>query len=213
MALSLQDIQHIARLARIRVTEAEAEAARGQLNSIFGLIEQMQAVDTAGVEPMSHALDVAQRLREDKVSESDLRELGALRLLLETHAMGLSLAAGDLEWEGRVVAAHHKLAAIEKRLLEGESNRTSEWIRYDRSFHEALISACGSRALMALHSSVFDRFVRYHMLAGSFRGRPVADDHQALLEAALARDSKTAQRLLEAHVQKGIEHVMASGRN
>lgn len=73
MSLSLQDIQHIARLARIRVTETEAETARGQLNSIFGLIEQMQAVDTAGVEPMSHALDVAQRLREDRVSESDQR--------------------------------------------------------------------------------------------------------------------------------------------
>jgi aspartyl-tRNA(Asn)/glutamyl-tRNA(Gln) amidotransferase subunit C len=74
MALSLQDIQHIARLARIRVDDAEAEAARVQLNSIFGLIEQMQAVDTAGVEPMSHALDVAQRLREDRVTESDQRE-------------------------------------------------------------------------------------------------------------------------------------------
>lgn len=74
MALSLQDIRHIARLARIHVDDAEAETARGQLNSIFGLIEQMQAVDTSGVEPMSHALDVAQRLREDKVSESDLRD-------------------------------------------------------------------------------------------------------------------------------------------
>jgi aspartyl-tRNA(Asn)/glutamyl-tRNA(Gln) amidotransferase subunit C len=74
MSLSLQDIQHIARLARIRVSETEAEAARAQLNSIFGLIEQMQAVDTRGVEPMSHALDVAQRLREDRVSESDQRE-------------------------------------------------------------------------------------------------------------------------------------------
>jgi aspartyl-tRNA(Asn)/glutamyl-tRNA(Gln) amidotransferase subunit C len=74
MALSLQDIQHIARLARIRVDDAEAETARGQLNSIFGLIEEMQAVDTSGVEPMSHALDVAQRLREDKVSEPDLRD-------------------------------------------------------------------------------------------------------------------------------------------
>lgn len=74
MALSPQDIRHIARLARIRVDDAEAETARGQLNSIFGLIEQMQAVDTAGVEPMSHALDVSQRLREDRVSESDLRD-------------------------------------------------------------------------------------------------------------------------------------------
>jgi DNA-binding GntR family transcriptional regulator len=65
---------------------------------------------------------------------------------------------------------------------------------------------------MAMHTTVFDRFVRYHMLAESFRGKPVADDHQALLKAALARDGKTAQRLLEAHVNKGIEHVMASGR-
>ena len=144
-------------------------------------------------------------------SEADLRELGALRLLLEDHALALSLATGDLEWEGRVVAAHHKLAAIEKRLLAGESNRTPEWIRYDRSFHESLISACGSRSLMAMHTSVFDRFVRYHMLAGSFRGKPVADDHLALLEAALARDGKTAQRLLDAHVNKGIEHVVRSG--
>ena len=144
-------------------------------------------------------------------SEADLRELGALRLLLEDHALALSLATGDLEWEGRVVAAHHKLAAIEKRLLAGESNRTPEWIRYDRSFHESLISACGSLSLMAMHTSVFDRFVRYHMLAGSFRGKPVADDHLALLEAALARDGKTAQRLLDAHVNKGIEHVVRSG--
>ncbi len=74
MSLSLQDIQHIARLARIRVDDAEAETARGQLNSIFGLIEQMQAVDTAGIEPMAHALDMAQRLREDRVSESDQRD-------------------------------------------------------------------------------------------------------------------------------------------
>ncbi len=74
MSLTLQDIRHIARLARIRVDDTEAETARGQLNSIFGLIEQMQAVDTAGVEPMSHALDVAQRLREDRVSETDQRD-------------------------------------------------------------------------------------------------------------------------------------------
>ena len=74
MSLTQQDILHIARLARIRVSETEAETARGQLNSIFGLIEQMQAVDTRGVEPMSHALDVAQRLREDKVTESDMRD-------------------------------------------------------------------------------------------------------------------------------------------
>lgn len=146
------------------------------------------------------------------VSESDLRDLGGLRLLLENYALAVSFRSGDLEWEGRIVAAHHKLAAVEKQLLAGESSRTPDWIRYDRSFHEALISACGSPSLMTMHTSVFDRFVRYHMLAGSFRGKPVAQDHLALLDAALARDSAEGQRLLAAHVDRGIEHVIASGR-
>lgn len=73
MSLSQQDILHIARLSRLRINEDEAAAAQVQLNNIFGLIEQMQAVDTTGIEPMSHALDVAQRLREDRVSETDQR--------------------------------------------------------------------------------------------------------------------------------------------
>jgi len=73
MALTHQDVLHIARLARLRVSADEAETAQTQLNSIFGLIEQMQAINTQGIKPMSHALDVAQRLREDKVTESDQR--------------------------------------------------------------------------------------------------------------------------------------------
>ncbi|NWG40098.1 MAG: Asp-tRNA(Asn)/Glu-tRNA(Gln) amidotransferase subunit GatC [Hydrogenophilaceae bacterium] len=73
MPLSPQDVLHIARLARLRVSHEEAEKARIQLNSIFNLIEQMQAVDTQGIVPMSHALDVQQRMREDTVTESDQR--------------------------------------------------------------------------------------------------------------------------------------------
>ncbi len=71
MSLSLEQVRRIAELARIELAAGEAERTRDQMNGIFGLIEQMQAVDTAGVEPMAHARDVAQRLREDRVSESD----------------------------------------------------------------------------------------------------------------------------------------------
>ncbi|TCS72109.1 aspartyl/glutamyl-tRNA(Asn/Gln) amidotransferase subunit C [Sulfuritortus calidifontis] len=73
MSLSHQDILRIARLARIRVTEAEAAQTGEQLNGIFRLIEQMQAVDTRGVTPMAHAQEVYQRLREDVVTETDRR--------------------------------------------------------------------------------------------------------------------------------------------
>jgi aspartyl-tRNA(Asn)/glutamyl-tRNA(Gln) amidotransferase subunit C len=74
LSLSLDDVRRIAHLARIEVTDSETEQVLVQLNSIFELIEQMRAVDTGGIEPMSHPLGGSQRLREDRVTESDDRE-------------------------------------------------------------------------------------------------------------------------------------------
>jgi aspartyl-tRNA(Asn)/glutamyl-tRNA(Gln) amidotransferase subunit C len=74
MSLTHDDIQRIAHLARIEITPAEVERVSEQLNGIFQLIAQMQAVDTSGVEPMSHPLGGGQRLREDEVSEIPDRE-------------------------------------------------------------------------------------------------------------------------------------------
>ena len=75
MALNLDDIQRIAHLARIEVSDNEAQETLNKLSGILGLIEQMQAVDTAGIEPMSHSQDVTQRLREDVVTATNQREL------------------------------------------------------------------------------------------------------------------------------------------
>ena len=74
MSLSLADVEKVARLARLAMNEQELQAAQAQLNNIFGLIAEMQAVDTKGVEPMSHSQDLAQRLREDVVTEPNQRE-------------------------------------------------------------------------------------------------------------------------------------------
>lgn len=75
MALTLDDVTRIAHLARIEVDAHEAKQVLVQMSGILRLIETMQAVDTDGVEPMSHAQDVMQRLREDAVTESDQHEL------------------------------------------------------------------------------------------------------------------------------------------
>lgn len=74
MSLTLEDIHRIAHLARIRIDADEAARYRSQLNEIFHLIKQMQTVDTASIEPMAHACDVYQRLREDVVTETNRRE-------------------------------------------------------------------------------------------------------------------------------------------
>ncbi len=75
MSLDVTDVKRIAHLARIEVTEDEAQATLDKLSGILGLIEQMQAVDTTGIVPMSHSQDVVQRLREDVVTETDQRAL------------------------------------------------------------------------------------------------------------------------------------------
>ncbi len=74
MSLSSQDIERIAHLARIRVTPADVLDVQAKLDGIFKLIDEMQAVNTLGIEPMSHGLDMVLRLRDDAVTETNHRE-------------------------------------------------------------------------------------------------------------------------------------------
>jgi DNA-binding GntR family transcriptional regulator len=145
------------------------------------------------------------------VSVADLKETAALRLLLETHALEQSFMYGDVEWEAPLVSAHYKLARMEKVMALGDTSRAEDWKRYDWEFHQALISACGSKLLMETHSVIFDRYLRYQMVALSYRGEVAANEHQQLLEAALRRDGETAKRVLALHIQGGVEHALARG--
>jgi aspartyl-tRNA(Asn)/glutamyl-tRNA(Gln) amidotransferase subunit C len=74
MSLSLADVRRIAHLARIEISDAQAQATLAQLNDIFRMIERMRQVPTDGVEPMSHPLGGVQRLRDDVVTERDERD-------------------------------------------------------------------------------------------------------------------------------------------
>ena len=75
MALTLDDVHRIAHLARIDIDAAEAADVHGKLDAIFALSNELDAVDTTGVEPMAHAQDVALPLREDAVTEADQHAL------------------------------------------------------------------------------------------------------------------------------------------
>jgi aspartyl-tRNA(Asn)/glutamyl-tRNA(Gln) amidotransferase subunit C len=75
MTISLADVHRLAHLARIEITGAEADDVRAKLDAVFGLINELQAIDTTGVVPMAHAHDVPLPLREDRVTETDCRAL------------------------------------------------------------------------------------------------------------------------------------------
>ena len=130
-----------------------------------------------------------------------------MRLLLECHALKKSFQRGDLDWESRVVAAYHKLSVMEKRMIAGDHSELEIWKQFDWQFHHALISACGSKVLLDTHAAIYDKYLRYQMIAVVFRGEIAANQHRKLLECALGRDFTTAQQVLIGCV----EHVLARG--
>ncbi|WP_120632061.1 GntR family transcriptional regulator [Ruegeria sp. EL01] len=144
------------------------------------------------------------------VSQDDLVEVANLRILLECSALETSIRAGDTEWEGRLVAAHHKLQLVEQKMLSGDHSQKELWKRYDWEFHQALISACNSQNLLALHGTIFEKYLRYQMLVLTFRGENAAAEHRDMLDAALERDTTAAIDVLETHIRKGLEHTLSA---
>ena len=142
------------------------------------------------------------------VSTEDLREITEMRQMLECHALRQSIANADLDWEARLVGAYHKLSKVEA-LVEAEPETYGDaWERYNLEFHDALIANCRSRWLKLFHRAMYDHSQRYRML--SLKTKPFprsqsAKEHAQILEAALAGDVETAERLLAAHILKGAE--------
>ncbi|UUP17002.1 GntR family transcriptional regulator [Nitratireductor thuwali] len=140
------------------------------------------------------------------VSDEDLTDIAKLRILLESHALEQSFADGDVDWEASVVAAHHKLNVMERKMISGDLSVRETWKRYDWEFHRALIQACGLRLLLATHGEVFDKYLRYQMLTLTFRGEEAARDHRDLMQAALSRDAEAGKAILRRHILSGVEH-------
>ena len=95
MSLTADDVARLAILARLELSAQEAKTTLSQLNSVFDLIGQLQAVDTAGVEPMTHPIAMGLRLREDQVTESDARE--QYQQVAPATEQGLYLVPGVIE--------------------------------------------------------------------------------------------------------------------
>jgi aspartyl-tRNA(Asn)/glutamyl-tRNA(Gln) amidotransferase subunit C len=74
MSIEQSDIEKIAVLARIRIDHNDVADVANRINDILAMVDTMQAVDTSNIEPMANPLDATQRLREDRVTETNQRE-------------------------------------------------------------------------------------------------------------------------------------------
>ena len=138
------------------------------------------------------------------VNKAELLELIKTRCWVEEIALRESIQHGDREWEERIVLAFHHLKQI-PRTPDNDAYKDSEvWEQTHREFHLALISACGSSWLYDFCAQLFDQWERYRRFAAAVvypesNNRCELEEHQAIFDAIVSRDSETATKILLAH--------------
>lgn len=136
------------------------------------------------------------------VSLEDFRDIQMLRHMIETHALRQSIERGDVRWESEVVASLHRLSAFSTdatgRLPEGHR----DFDVAHKDFHTALLSACGSTRLLALHADLHDQIRRYRVILRLIprRKEGSAIDHKNLARLSIARDADAAVAALHQHI-------------
>ena len=140
---------------------------------------------------------------KEVIETTDLKEVARLRILVESNGAHHSIARGGVEWESTLFAAHHRLAHIERSMHRDGDIHFELWRKCDWEFHTALLSACGSALHQSLHKTLFDQFrkvVTLEFQSRGFRGNHIIEEHKAILDAALARDSEACASALENHI-------------
>lgn len=184
-------------------------------------VEHLKTSYGAGASPIREALSrltgdglaVAEGRRGFRVAQvslAELKDITELRVLMETRALTVSMALGDDDWEAQVLAAYHRLSKLDENLANDQPGE--EWEERHRLFHAALVAACPSRWLKNFREILFDQSERYRRLAlaDSPGERPVAEEHRAIMQATLERDTGRACELLSHHIQATADAVAGS---
>ena len=141
------------------------------------------------------------------VSLADLADLTDLRCEIEALALRRSVALGDVNWEARILAAEHRLRA--KAVVTSDEDPRLIWAKNHAEFHLALVSACGSRRLLALHSQLYEQSERYRGLLFDIESdRDVENEHHRIVEFALTRDAESLVQAIASHLQKTTELII-----
>ena len=154
-----------------------------------------------------------QGARVVSISRDDLVQLTQARVCVETFAVQLAIAEGDLAWESELVAAHHSMERT-PMLAPGEPAQLSEaWATAHAVFHEKLLAGTANRRLRDIAANLRDAAEIYRRWSVSeVRGpaRDVAAEHRAILDATLRRDADLAASLLQRHFELTTQLLLDS---
>lgn len=147
------------------------------------------------------------------ISRRDLRDLTEVRIAVETHCVEQSIEHGDLDWEGRLLSAHHKLRVLGKAYQHPGTPQAERWHALHEQFHDELAGACPNRWWLRLRRQLYVQSERYRRVSGPIdsSNRDIVAEHSAIADAALARDKAAAGRALRDHLSLTTEIILRSG--
>ncbi len=137
-------------------------------------------------------------------SVAELEELIRTRRWVDEQGLRESLRLGDQAWEENVVLSYYRLSRTPRYTEQGGAVRNPAWYEAHKNFHLALMDACGSQWLKRFSLTLFDAMERYRALSrtpGVARSNHL-DEHRAIMEAAVARDTELAVKLISDHFQR-----------
>jgi GntR family carbon starvation induced transcriptional regulator len=134
------------------------------------------------------------------MTEEDFIDLTSLRREIEVLAVTRSVERGGDTWEAELVGAFHHMSLV---VATTSRDFPTEWSRRHKTFHEALVAACGSPRLLHLRRQLFDQFMRYHRIAPHhvWRNSILDTEHKKLMDAALSRNIEKSKKLTREHIR------------
>ncbi len=129
-------------------------------------------------------------------------DLTAARKINEGAALRLAVERGGADWESQILAAHHRMATQPMYRPDDPAPRTNNWTAAHRAFHHTLIEAAGNHVLLEICRRLSGAAQLHRACSDSDgSGRDVRAEHEALLDAALARQAQRTVALFEAHIE------------
>lgn len=151
--------------------------------------------------------------RVPPIASEDLSDLTKARIAIEQLCLREAVANASIEWEARITAAHYRMTRSPERAPDDPKRLSDAYAEAHGAFHEALVAACRNVWLLRVRAQLFTQSERYRRLSVPLQKplRDLASEHKALMEAALAHDGDLLARLMEEHLWRTAQILLASG--
>jgi DNA-binding GntR family transcriptional regulator len=142
--------------------------------------------------------------RVSSITQQELEDLTRVRGIIEGLCLASAIEAGDLKWETGIVSSRYELQHVPLHNPKDPERINDDWTSAHARFHAALVSACDSPWLLRLRETLYVQSERYRQLSVPLarRKRDLNTEHQAIADAALARNAELAKRLMVEHIGK-----------